>query len=337
MMFAERLPAQIKVILIVCLAVGMSFGVFWFAGGVYRWIAVRYAPMVIPIDRTKILFPLADTVKHYYTYKPHETLMYEIPWFSETVTNRTNNDGLVDRFNYPVPKNPGVFRIIALGDSFTQGVMVETRQSYPEVLEDLFHRNEYETPVIEVLNFGVGGYDVEYAMHRFRTQGMKYDPDMVLWLVQFNDFYLINEKMGGVRPSFRDELAARYGLTYSALSQDVYEKSLRLSEIYYRMSETRSVLDYQARKFWEIRTFFRGPIGLVYFEDDDPMIVELLQSFRQMDPSIFLVELPPEVPRFPDGHPDADGHAAIAEHTYNGVIPRLAERGIRPLQKGAYE
>jgi len=55
----------------------------------------------------------------------------------------------------PSPKPPGVLRVVALGDSFTQGYGVEEHQAWPRRLEtvlDARHPGRYE-----VVNLGVPG------------------------------------------------------------------------------------------------------------------------------------------------------------------------------------
>jgi len=50
----------------------------------------------------------------------------------------------------------------------------------------------------EVLNLDVGGYDIEDAAHRYFVRGIKYRPDLILWLLKdddFNDFTDISQKI----------------------------------------------------------------------------------------------------------------------------------------------
>jgi len=73
------------------------------------------------------------------------------------VRYRINDGGFRDR-NHPLRKPQGVFRIVALGDSVTFGYGVEEEESYSKQLEAIFARRS-APPRVEVLNFGVGGYN----------------------------------------------------------------------------------------------------------------------------------------------------------------------------------
>ena len=97
----------------------------------------------------------------------------------------TNQDLLNERFNYATEKGQSTFRIIAIGDSHTYGLYVETRKNYPELLENMLNDQVicglYSK--FEVINLGVPGYDLSYSYERFRRRGVKYKPDLVIWFV----------------------------------------------------------------------------------------------------------------------------------------------------------
>jgi O-antigen ligase len=99
-----------------------------------------------------------------------------------------NNDGFNERFNYPVKKQKGVFRILVLGDGNAFGFLVNTKDNWSEKLEDLFNQNGKKT---EVINLSYHSYDLAYAIERYRQQGKKYNPDLIIFMN--NNFYRINE------------------------------------------------------------------------------------------------------------------------------------------------
>jgi hypothetical protein len=75
-------------------------------------------------------------------------------------------------------KPPGIFRILALGDSLTAGVSVRLEEAYPKVLERLL-RGAYG-PRIQVVNSAVGGWQpLQYAEY-FEHYGYQFDPDLIL-------------------------------------------------------------------------------------------------------------------------------------------------------------
>jgi hypothetical protein len=77
-------------------------------------------------------------------------------------------------------KPAGVFRVLALGDSFTEGSDVDEK--------DLFSaRAESAEPGLEVLNAGVGGYGTVQEYTYLRTEGLRFKPDLVALLLYEND------------------------------------------------------------------------------------------------------------------------------------------------------
>jgi hypothetical protein len=99
-----------------------------------------------------------------------------------------NNDGFNERFNYPVKKQKGVFRILVLGDGNAFGFLVNTKDNWSEKLEGLFNQSGKKT---EVINLSYHSYDLAYAIDRYRQQGKKYNPDLIIFMN--NNFYRINE------------------------------------------------------------------------------------------------------------------------------------------------
>ncbi|MBF0254473.1 MAG: hypothetical protein HQL11_05045 [Candidatus Omnitrophica bacterium] len=83
-------------------------------------------------------------------------------------------------------KEPGEYRVICLGDSFTFGMGVEFPQTYPMVLEELLRR---DFPSVRVINAGGGGA-VKNRYEYMLSRGLEFDPDWaVLQIYVGNDFY----------------------------------------------------------------------------------------------------------------------------------------------------
>lgn len=78
----------------------------------------------------------------------------------------------------PLFKEPGVFRILVLGDSVTVGASVEQSETYASVLQALLNRDA--PPHVEVLNAAVGGWHpFQYAQY-YEHYGPEFEPDLVL-------------------------------------------------------------------------------------------------------------------------------------------------------------
>jgi len=83
--------------------------------------------------------------------------------------------------------NPGKFdgfRAIAIGDSITYGNKLPVELTYPHQLDELLNHLGYRN---EVLNFGVGGYDILQAVSLFESRGLIYKPDLVIVGFCLND------------------------------------------------------------------------------------------------------------------------------------------------------
>ena len=112
---------------------------------------------------------------------PSQTRVYQLPAGQWPVANAA---GLRD-YAYPVAKPPGAFRVVALGDSVAYGYRVDLDDSVAKRLEQKLggagHRR------VEVLNFGVPGYNTTQELAYLREVGLDYGPDLVLLLYVLND------------------------------------------------------------------------------------------------------------------------------------------------------
>jgi len=131
-----------------------------------------------------------------------------------------NSQGLrdVERAGYDKPE--GVFRVLLLGDSYVEGLRVLLDQTFGKVLEAGLNAGAPAGQRYQVVNAGVSGWGTDQQLLWLRSEGVKYQPDLVL-LAFFpgNDFQNISEalevaNMGRVQKPFfqrtADGLALRY-------------------------------------------------------------------------------------------------------------------------------
>lgn len=139
--------------------------------------------------RYRTLFQRIDQMKHdarqqrYYLYPPHLEATLRFPEF--TYELRTNALGLRGP-EVDLRPDPGVFRIISVGDSFTEGFGVSETDSWPLQLERLL-TNYAPAQRVESINAGVAGSDpvFEYTLLEEVLAPMR--PDLVLQAVSAND------------------------------------------------------------------------------------------------------------------------------------------------------
>jgi GDSL-like lipase/acylhydrolase family protein/acetyltransferase AlgX (SGNH hydrolase-like protein) len=115
---------------------------------------------------------------------PDERSVLARPEFRVPV--RTNGAGFRGG---PLPrtKPPGVYRIVALGDSFTFGFGVREGQAWPARLAARLNARTGGTPRVEVVNLGVPGTGPrDYLWHLAHT-GLALEPDLVVVGVFAND------------------------------------------------------------------------------------------------------------------------------------------------------
>jgi len=134
---------------------------------------VTYQPLVLdslPAEHRGILTTLIEGRTEYLVFSA------ELGWTiraggSSPPNYRANAQGLRGDRDQPEAR-PDSLRIAAFGDSFTHGDGVPNAAAWPAVLEA-----ELALPV---LNFGVGGYGLDQAYLRYREEGARFQPDVVL-------------------------------------------------------------------------------------------------------------------------------------------------------------
>ena len=115
-------------------------------------------------------------------HRPHETAYFCNPVERFKTLCKTNSHGLRDD-EYTYSKPQGVLRILLLGDSATVGLEVEKEKVIDSVLEKLIHPQR----ACEVLNAGVRGYGTDQSYLFLTHEGIRYDPDIVIYVFVEND------------------------------------------------------------------------------------------------------------------------------------------------------
>jgi lysophospholipase L1-like esterase len=99
--------------------------------------------------------------------------------FGETALVRQNAHGHRGKYR-PVAKQAGSYRLLVLGDSFTEGVHVGEEQLFTARMEEA-------APALEVLNAGVGGYGTVQEYLYLANEGLELRPDLVILMFYPND------------------------------------------------------------------------------------------------------------------------------------------------------
>jgi len=94
-----------------------------------------------------------------------------------------NKRGFRD-YDYDYSKPKGKKRIVVLGDSFAMGYVMSLKDTFSKQLET-------KLPNYQVINFGIAGYSTDQELLILKTEGLRYEPDIVL-LALFMDDILYN-------------------------------------------------------------------------------------------------------------------------------------------------
>lgn len=102
-----------------------------------------------------------------------------------TWTFTINAQGFRDTRDYPYEKPPGRLRVLALGDSQTEGYEVRQEETWPAGLERYLRREGGDA---EVFNMGISGFSTAEILAFLESEGLRYRPDVVVYGLFVNDF-----------------------------------------------------------------------------------------------------------------------------------------------------
>lgn len=111
-----------------------------------------------------------------WAHEPGQEGIFETPQFRTLV--RINENGLRDR-KHSYERQNDIQRILVLGDSFAWGYGVEESERFSQLLERSLD--------VEVINAGVSGYSTDQELLWYKSEGIKYETDLVILVLTGND------------------------------------------------------------------------------------------------------------------------------------------------------
>lgn len=142
--------------------------------GFYLFLAQR--PGGDATDRTSLAVDVKPYVRHHgvvgYEYVPNTDLTLSAPGGGR-YTIKINSAGIRSDREYTRDKPPGVYRILAFGDSMSAGQFVSNEHRFSEILE----RRHLG---LEVINFSLEGSGTDQQLLLFEQVAGKYEFDTVL-------------------------------------------------------------------------------------------------------------------------------------------------------------
>ncbi|MCB0346827.1 MAG: SGNH/GDSL hydrolase family protein [Bdellovibrionales bacterium] len=156
------------------------------AEGIARW--QNLAPTIYQIQpgREKTSYKISDNPILGYELKNNYRDIRPDHWES---FERINQHGLRD-VDREIAKPPGTQRVILLGDSVVLGIaLTDISYTISRQLELMYSSG------VEVLNFGLAGYNTLQEAELLRVKGIQFSPDVVVVLFTENDFH---DKSGNI-------------------------------------------------------------------------------------------------------------------------------------------
>lgn len=103
--------------------------------------------------------------------------------------HKWNSIGYYDH-NYNIVKPKNVFRVVLIGDSYVESVQVPLELTFHKLTENALNamKSGSDLKRYELIALGNSGYGQRDEFDVLRTQGLKYEPDLVIIALCGNDF-----------------------------------------------------------------------------------------------------------------------------------------------------
>ena len=260
----------------------------------------------------------------------------------------TNALGIRDR-EHPIPRHPETYRIALIGDSFTMGSGVDVEDSYADRLQKRL------APRVEVINLGLSGFNTKAAIDRLQSIGTLYDPDLVVygWTIndlEGEDYRATRAKNWRRGPRSRWAVARLAGDSWHAirdrffphprsLVHEFYENYFDNPAAWTRFEEQLARLRRVADDAGICAAVFLHPF-LYHLEFAHPFL-PIYDAVEEAARAKGLATIP-TIDRFlgrrsqslwvgaADSHPNAEGHAILADALDDGLAALPARCGFRP-------
>lgn len=279
--------------------------------------SVLGAHVVTKIDIQSMTFPHPESLPNYYEPGPSHTDAERPDWLSYVTSYTYNSDGIRSVKEYPLQKDPDVFRIIALGDSFTFGQYVNEDDIYVTQLENSLNTASCSAgKKFEIINLGVPGYDIQYAVERYRRHGQKYHPDLVIWLVNQHNLYQIVDLLKPLQNQI-EQAATKEEIAKYYAQHDYFFAYTQAQQMIEKKYGLNYIFSLQKKALQDFSSLYHGPLLVAMFATSDAPSRGLIETYvKERGHAYFNPALTPisqsNQNSLPDGHPNIQGHAMIA-------------------------
>lgn len=298
---------------------------------------------IVHIDRSAVNFPkiTAGPFINFYEPKPNIVDFGDENWLTFTPRYTINEDSLNEVKNYSVEKPRDTFRIITIGDSYTFGQFVNTKDNWTEQLEVDLNR-KCRKKKYEVINLGVHGYDLTFSEHRYDIRGEKYDPDLILYLLKEDDFSEIKSITARAKWNFindfkndpKNKEALKSKTSEVELLRKAVEVGDKILRRYYSESE---VVDYQLHYLQKLIDTNRNLLIFNIFEYPAEIETKIKKMANTAPHTVFEAKKLQinELNKSPYNYLPYDAHATVRGNTLikERLMEYLIQNNLIPCKK----
>lgn len=276
----------------------------------------------------------SSKLRHFYEPKPNSVEVVNLKWLGQeydyNVTYNINSDSLNQFPNYIPEKEKDTIRIITVGDSFTFGTNVNTKDNYPSQLQNILNTNCLDHSY-EVINLGVAGYDMQYVIERMKLRGVKYNPDIVVWFLITDDFLRFSEKLIPLAKEIGPTL--RKTKEYDRLLKEgIYYPSWYIAkkQIIKDLGGEQEALRLQQKYISDIDKYYTNKLVFSFYPKFQKKYRNILEQIVDKRPKTYINPNMRDIYELdgglPDKHPNEKGYKIMAEDVFkylkeNKLIP----------------
>jgi hypothetical protein len=174
----------------------------------------------------------------------------------------------------------------------------------------------------EVINLGVGGYDIEYIVERFIKRGIKYNPDFIIWPMGYWNYskileYIIPIKTQKIKEGIPYQIKINNKVEYQATKDAIIE--------FQNQYPKKDIINYHLSKIDKFLSYDIKTLYIFYSDNIRSEILTIIESIKLKAPTKnhhLVVNISNGDLRLADNHPNKYGHEIIANDIYNYLITK---------------
>ncbi len=223
-------------------------------------------------------------------------------------------------FPYAIPKPEGVFRIAAIGDSFTFAPYMQFTDTYVKKLETMLNLRDGGERSIQVINYGVPAYSTSHEVP-VTQRALNEGADVILLQITLNDPEVKHHTPQGIRENMDD----RFGpLKLTGTMEWLRANWKTFGFILSRIHNTKTHKNYISY----FNDLFENPRSWIPFAESMKRLVE---SVRQANKPIVAVLFPLFGLPMNDSYPFNAIHEKVHNLMHGLQVPTL---DLSPMYKG---